>query len=166
MKKFDVNSVLDGVQASLVVGETVDLTSVHIRGLSPFTDPVAITAKASVVDGVATLGCVYTYRLSLICDRCLTSFTKEVSQRSSHVVVRSLSGPDHGEFVVAPDGIVSLEELATNDIIPELPSKVLCREDCKGLCPVCGGNRNQVQCGCKPKTVDPRLEILNKFFES
>lgn len=164
--KFDVNRVLDGVSDSLVVRDTVDLTFVRYHGLSPFTTPVSLTAQALVQDGVVTLDCVYSYRLELVCDRCLTPFTKEGSLRSSHVVVRELSGPDNGEFVVAPDGIVQLQELATNDIIPELPSKVLCREACKGLCPVCGCNRNETDCGCSVKKTDPRLEVLNKFFEN
>ena len=164
--KFDVNRVLDGISDSLVVRDSVDLTFVRHHGRNPFTAPVALTAQAQVRDGVVTLDCAYTYRLELVCDRCLTSFTKEGSLRSSHVVVRELNGPDSGEFVVAPDGIVQLDELATNDIIPELPSKVLCRETCKGLCPVCGCNRNETDCGCRVKETDPRLEVLNKLLEN
>lgn len=165
MSRFDVSAVLDGVKSSLVVGDTVEMTSVQLRGLRPFTQPVTIQAEAALQGGVVTLNCTYRTTLSLVCDRCLASFDKEVAQRSSHVVVRELNGPDQGEFVVAPDGMVSLEELATNDIIPELPSKVLCREDCRGLCPVCGGNLNEVACGCPTKTADPRLEVLNKLLE-
>lgn len=165
MSRFDVNVVLDGVKSSLVVGDTVEMTQVQLRGLQPFTQPVSIQAEAVYQNGVVTLNCTYSTALSLVCDRCLASFDREVNQRSTHVVVRELNGPDQGEFVVAPDGIVSLDQLALNDIIPELPSKVLCREDCKGLCAVCGGNLNQVACGCTTKTVDPRLEVLNKLLE-
>ena len=75
--KFDVNRVLDGVSDSLVVRDTVDLTFVRYHGLSPFTTPVSLTAQALVQDGVVTLDCVYSYRLELVCDRCLTPFTKE-----------------------------------------------------------------------------------------
>jgi len=41
-----------------------------------------------------------------------------------------------------------------------LPMKPLCREDCKGLCPVCGINRNRETCTCQSEWVDPRLEPL------
>jgi uncharacterized protein len=41
-----------------------------------------------------------------------------------------------------------------------LPMKPLCREGCLGLCPVCGGNRNVVACGCPPRPSDPRLAVL------
>ncbi|HEV8596474.1 MAG TPA: DUF177 domain-containing protein, partial [Candidatus Dormibacteraeota bacterium] len=36
----------------------------------------------------------------------------------------------------------------------------LCREDCRGLCPVCGGNRNLVTCACPERAADPRLAAL------
>jgi uncharacterized protein len=41
-----------------------------------------------------------------------------------------------------------------------LPMKPLCRDDCRGLCPVCGGNRNLVACACAQRTPDPRLAVL------
>ena len=58
-----------------------------------------------------------------------------------------------------------LDPLITEDIFLDLPSKLLCSEDCKGLCPVCGKNRNEGDCGCEKQTVDPRLEILKQLMK-
>lgn len=44
-----------------------------------------------------------------------------------------------------------------------LPMKPLCREDCRGLCPMCGGNRNLVRCECRERPPDPRLAVLKQF---
>jgi uncharacterized protein len=49
-------------------------------------------------------------------------------------------------------------------IILNLPEKVLCREDCRGLCPVCGGRRNVCDCGCAADEADPRLEVLKNLL--
>ncbi|MDR2780660.1 MAG: DUF177 domain-containing protein [Synergistaceae bacterium] len=49
-------------------------------------------------------------------------------------------------------------------IILSLPEKVLCREDCKGLCPVCGGRKNVNECGCITDAADPRLEVLKNLL--
>ena len=57
------------------------------------------------------------------------------------------------------------------DILPQveesifslLPTKVLCKEDCKGLCPSCGKNLNEGECGCKNDDADPRLSALRDF---
>jgi uncharacterized protein len=45
-------------------------------------------------------------------------------------------------------------------MILNLPEGALCREDCRGLCPVCGCDRNAVECGCSLDVTDPRLEAL------
>ena len=51
------------------------------------------------------------------------------------------------------------------DLILSLPFKNLCREDCRGLCPICGKNLNEGLCGCRPQTADPRLEILRQLID-
>ena len=48
----------------------------------------------------------------------------------------------------------------------ELPFRLLCREDCKGLCPVCGANLNEMTCNCNTKQIDPRLEKLKMLLDS
>ena len=58
-----------------------------------------------------------------------------------------------------------LDELVEADLILSLPFKNLCREDCRGLCPICGKNLNEGLCGCRPQTADPRLEILRQLID-
>jgi uncharacterized protein len=53
-----------------------------------------------------------------------------------------------GFVAVAPDGVIDLAAPILASLIYELPQVVLCREDCAGLCPVCGANRNEQQCSC------------------
>lgn len=165
MKLFDVNAVLDGVKPSLVVGETVDLTHVRLRGRRIIPELVSISGEAAVREGVVTLNCTWRYNLSMVCDRCLKPFEREVTQHSSHIVVREISGPDRGEFVVSPSGKVDLTDLGVNDIVPELPARMLCREDCQGICPVCGQNRNEADCGCSTQQKTSPFDGLSKFFE-
>lgn len=166
--KFDLNKLLDGARVSEVVTDDVDLSRYSAGGESPFRSPVQITANASNRVGVVSLDCTYRYTLALRCDRCLAPVVREMTLTVPHTVVRSLQNAgseEDDEYLVAPDGVVELEELATNDVIPELPAKVLCREDCKGLCPSCGCDRNVTRCGCEEKQTDPRLAALDKFFE-
>ncbi len=58
---------------------------------------------------------------------------------------------------------IDLRTLAVEQIQLELPLKPVCRQDCQGLCPQCGGNRNQVSCDCNPAPVDPRWAALEAF---
>jgi len=55
---------------------------------------------------------------------------------------------------------VDLAPLVGEQAILALPTRAVCREDCKGLCPTCGANRNTDPCSCTTKEPDPRLAVL------
>jgi uncharacterized protein len=67
------------------------------------------------------------------------------------------------DFVHYQDDLIDLDPLITEQIMLQIPMKVLCREDCKGLCPHCGTNLNQNRCQCHTERVDSRFEILKQF---
>ena len=71
---------------------------------------------------------------------------------------------DFDEYVVVPNGILDLNEFITEEIQLFLPSKILCKPDCKGLCYKCGKNLNFGNCSCK-KDVDPRMEALLQLLD-
>ena len=62
-----------------------------------------------------------------------------------------------------------MDLLIYNEILLDFPMKVLCQEDCKGICSNCGANRNNESCDCKENDLDPRMaaiqDIFNKFKE-
>lgn len=164
--KLDLNRVLELPGETDVVTVDVDLTGTRIGGRQIFMAPVSMTAKAENRTGVVSLDCTYRFTLSVNCDRCLAPLELPTTRTVSHTVVRAVSGEDDETFLVTEDGIVELTELATNDILPELPARFLCEEDCKGLCPVCGKNRNREQCSCTAVSGDPRLDALRKLLEN
>ena len=67
--------------------------------------------------------------------------------------------------MVVPEERLDLDQLLTEDILLDMPSKFLCRPDCKGICPVCGKNRNLEDCSCQQREVDPRLAALQSLLE-
>jgi uncharacterized protein len=105
----------------------------------------------------------------LSCARCLEPFEVAVGGDFTLRLVAEEPGadaagrPDDDEdeaFFHAPEGRADLREIATEQIYLSLPMKPVCREDCRGLCPVCGANRNVDACGCPEETEDPRLGPL------
>jgi uncharacterized protein len=61
--------------------------------------------------------------------------------------------------------VIDIEAEVRELLILELPEKPLCRQDCKGLCPECGCNRNMKDCGCGKENIDPRWEKLKKIIK-
>ncbi len=60
------------------------------------------------------------------------------------------------------DGLF-LADVVAEQIHLSLPMKVVCREECRGLCPGCGANLNRERCRCGPRAVDPRLAPLAEW---
>jgi len=66
------------------------------------------------------------------------------------------------DFAVYENDLIDLDEMILEQLELSLPSRVLCLEDCRGLCPQCGADLNVEQCQCKPQT-DPRWRALADF---
>jgi uncharacterized metal-binding protein YceD (DUF177 family) len=60
---------------------------------------------------------------------------------------------------------VELDDIMVPELIMDMEMAVVCDEDCKGLCPKCGKDLNEGECGCNRKEVDPRLACLAALLE-
>ncbi len=61
---------------------------------------------------------------------------------------------------------LDVEALVHDEIIVNWPVKILCKEDCKGVCPVCGQNLNERECGCDTFVPDPRMAVIKDIFDA
>jgi uncharacterized protein len=110
--------------------------------------------------------------ISQECSRCLEMATVSIGGDFVYTMVPTkadvaeeleLSAEDlettyySGEFI-------DLSPLICEEIILQMPIKVLCQEDCKGLCPRCGANLNSASCNCRSDVVDDRLAVLKNFI--
>ena len=69
------------------------------------------------------------------------------------------------EYVVLVGNDLDVDEQLREELVLSFPTKLLCSEDCAGLCPKCGKPRRDGDCGCPKKEIDPRLAILKTFFD-
>jgi uncharacterized protein len=70
---------------------------------------------------------------------------------------------DELELVFYEDDVLDLDTLIFEQIMLQIPMKVLCKDTCKGLCPHCGKDLNMASCNCPSGIVDERLAVLQKF---
>ncbi|MGI6264288.1 MAG: YceD family protein [Acutalibacteraceae bacterium] len=146
---------------SVVPIETqMDLSGLEVQGQTPFAQPVRVSGTVEYVDGVVTLRADVRYRFDGVCDQCAEPFSREVTLPVSHILVTSLNDESNEDFVLLKDFQLELDDLITADLLLSLPMKFLCRQDCRGICPQCGRNLNEGDCGCRQETVDPRLAAL------
>ena len=88
------------------------------------------------------------FTLNIVCDRCLKEFEREFFYNFEHIVVNTVN-KDNDEFIIADNYRVDVNEIALSDLLLELPTKLLCSEDCKGLCAICGCDLNESECNCQ-----------------
>jgi uncharacterized protein len=110
--------------------------------------------------------------LELQCARCLDPVKQDV-KREFELLYRPL-GVDAGRDEISVtdaeaeigyyqgEGIL-LEDVLREQVLLALPLKMVCRDDCKGLCPQCGKNLNQEQCSCAAPVEDPRWDALKEI---
>jgi uncharacterized protein len=71
--------------------------------------------------------------------------------------------PAEIDVVFFDEPVLPFDEIAREQVLMALPMKPLCRDDCRGLCPQCGRDRNVSECSCETRPVDPRLEVLKSL---
>ena len=130
------------------------------------TDAVHADVIIQAKDGDVTCQISVTSDFTVICSRCAEPFTLPFSAS----VIKKIKRQDSGEFedAIFVDGgyCFDIAEEVRTQIYFEFPAKPLCREDCKGLCPVCGCNLNTGSCSCDIRTTDPRLDVLKKLIDN
>lgn len=117
--------------------------------------------------------------VSLECTRCLAEFRQQMDvavdefyRRSGLSTVtpqgrplpREMEVPEEDEYLVE-EGFIDLNVLVNDAVMLNLPIKRLCSPECRGLCPRCGKDLNQGECGCVVEEFDPRLEVLRQLLQ-
>ncbi len=137
----------------------------------PVTMEVLLTNCDSEILAEGTLATV----LVLNCSRCLEPFlySLKVDFKLELRNVDRLNRPsdleaeaeetDEIKYFCENDNYVDITKDLEELILVNLPMKPLCRPDCLGICPKCGANRNQGECGCEVDTTDPRLAVLKAW---
>jgi uncharacterized protein len=108
--------------------------------------------------------------LSLKCDLCLSPVKKELCFDFDEVFSAEPSQNQDDEiWELSRDEIenkaINPEPAVIADILLNMPMRALCTDDCKGLCPKCGHNLNNGDCGCDRVKRDPRFEVLLNLFK-
>lgn len=145
---INLKRLYDVINEKLVVDYAVDSQKLNsIKGYS-FSCPVTI--KGAIVNRVGVVMLKYSaaFTLHACCDRCLAEFDRDYCFDFEHILVRSLVNGDNDEYIVTESDKLDMDELAMTDCLLQLPSKMLCKDDCLGLCQICGTDLNQNECDC------------------
>ena len=149
--------------------KTVDSSLSYDGQIFAFKGPLKVYAEAQWADGGLKVSIALETLLSASCSRCLGPADIEILNDFMYLyTLRKKGSPpeDSGEgeiFFVSVDSwrnTINISEQVWESLILSLPLQVLCSQECRGICPLCGKPLNEGDCGCSPVRTDPRLEKL------
>ena len=161
---IELGVVFNNIGECVPFDYSMDLSLCDFNCVFPFKAPVMVKGVVKNTAGVVELRADVKVFYSGSCDRCADNVERVFDFQFEHTLVSSLNNEENDELMLVEDMHFDLDSLLTEDIFLSLPTKILCSDDCKGLCPVCGKNLNGGPCQCK-KAVDPRLAVLQKLLD-
>ena len=158
---LDLKKLLDGTVPSV----EFSLSESECDFIEDSSD-CSFTANGIVTNssGVIVLDGEIKPELKVTCARCGKEINYSEPIKLQAKITDKLANEDDEEFVLLQDFALDIDELVRTALILEMPSRFLCVEDCKGLCPKCGCDLNEGSCNCDLKDRDPRWDVLKDYF--
>ena len=161
-----LSKIIDRPGESVSFSTSVDLRDLQYGQCFPVSEPVIANGVVRNTAGVLVMtGSVQT-TIHGVCDRCASEFDLEIDFPIDVVLVTELANEENeDEWVFPLEGdSADLEDIVRTVFVLNLDSKLLCKDDCKGLCCRCGKNLNDGPCSCQ-KELDPRFAALKQLLE-
>ena len=166
---IDISKIVKSINKEVSEEVSIELTSFESRlGDFPILQksPVVLTIANQENAAVFIKGSV-DVTLSIPCGRCL----EEVPTQICFDIDKKLDIQEGGlvdDEMEENDYLIGFEldvdKLVYAEILVNWPMKVLCKEDCEGICKVCGANLNKGDCGCQRTELDPRMAAIQDIF--
>ena len=130
--------------------------------------PIDITFS-NIGSGKILIGGSMKLVLEIPCDRCLRMVDEPLEVRFEQEVFspdtdRKIEDQNEQDFMLGYE--LDVEAFVNGEILINMPVKVLCKPDCKGICKQCGHNLNEGECGCDTFVPDPRMAAIKDIFNA
>ena len=158
-------SKAEGIRENFDITDHLDESTIDFCGerLS-IVSPVNVKGSAINFEGKINVDLKITAQVERKCSRCLESFKEEVEVDTEYIFVREAIDNSEEYYTFKGDK-VDITDFVLGDIAAKLTMKPLCKVNCKGLCPICGKNKNSIDCQCKSEEIDPRMQALSKLLD-
>ena len=158
--------IIDCPGASVPFSVSVDLSDLCYGVSYPVSEPVLAEGTVRNTAGVLMMTGSIRTTIHGTCDRCASDFDRDIDIPVNVVLVTEMANEENeDEWVFPLEGdSADLDDIVRTVFVLNLDSKLLCSEDCKGLCHRCGKNLNEGPCNCQ-KELDPRFAALKQLLD-
>lgn len=163
--KINLREIIDIPGASVPFSCTLDTERLDFPSLVGYLSPPSASGRVTNSAGALTLTGEIETEAEMTCDRCLETYLLKKTIPLSVPLATELQDENSDSIFLLDGDWLDLDEVLETCFILEMDIKSLCGEDCAGLCPVCGVNRNETSCNCGSKS-DPRLAVLEQLLDT
>ena len=161
-----LSKIIECPGESVSFSASVDLSDLQFGNCGPVSEPVLASGTVRNTAGVLMMKGMITTTIHGVCDRCASDFDRDEQIPLDVVLGTEMADEENeDEWVFPLEGdSADLEDIIRTVFVLNMDSKLLCRDDCKGLCHRCGKNLNDGPCGCQ-KELDPRFAALQQLLD-
>lgn len=165
---IDVSSILKEFGGKITVSGEIVLGDTDFLGeLYHFNEPVFINGSISNNGQSLSFKADCSGRMHTKCARCMKDIDVNIEFNVEETLVQDDGSISEDSDIILFDGhTVDIDDIVINSFLMSISGKYLCREDCKGLCPKCGADLNEGDCGCERNEIDPRWAALADLMKN
>lgn len=162
---IDLKRIFANENSDMKIEHSLDMSDVDFMGNYPLKQPVKVSGSVFNRAGVVSLNLLIEYTFAAPCDRCGIDAVHNHTVTVDKLLATAIERQESDTIITVPDMKFDVDEFVYSEVILDLPSKHLCKGDCKGICFKCGKNLNEGDCGCDTREVDPRLAKLLELLD-
>ena len=161
--KINIASVIRNEGAVKQFSGNVELGTFDFMGSTlEFKTPLCVEGAIHNIGGTLEISAHITGEYLTTCSRCGAEVKETLAAELFESIGDDFSELDE-ECIVVSGNVIDISGSIEACIFGSIPMQFLCKEDCKGLCPICGTDLNKNECNCEDEVYDPRFAIFRNL---
>lgn len=128
-----------------------------------FLTPAKVKGSYVYQNEELTINAKVSFKMLVVCDNCGTEFEKSINFDFNEKFVENFNSHDEEDYLIINQTCVDLDKPVEDALLLNMPTRMLCKDTCKGLCSICGKNKNLYTCSCQE--LEEEMENLENPFE-
>lgn len=162
---LDLHEIIDMPGASAPFSCDLETDRLYFPSVTGFVSPPHAEGRVVNNAGALSLQGEIRAKMLCVCDRCGEQFETEKVVELDVPLAAELEDEENPDIFLIENNELDLDDVLGTCFILDMDAKLLCREDCKGLCERCGANLNHGPCSCGPE-IDPRMAVLGQLLDN
>lgn len=163
--RLRLNKIIDMPGSEAKFDYALNISDLEFDGAKSMPETLDVTGKVRNIAGMLVMTARAVGKMTCVCARCLEEFPRDIDLNIEAVLAEELQDEDDPDVFLLDGDYVDLDEVIITHLVLNMEQKLLCSENCKGLCEKCGKNLNDGPCDCRPD-IDPRLSVLQQLLDN